>query len=131
MRLFRCQYGGSDRQYGEWSFILLACKSVPSDKIENLLTKPELQRFHMVMFVSHGCTAHVGNSFAVKAVGSGKVQRQTQVLKFHLRHIGVGKCCQIFISTVNWTIQGVSFHVAEDKGRVWMRVGGEEECDGI
>lgn len=65
--------------------------------------------------------------------GSGKAKQWTQVLRFHVRDAGVGKCCstsQIFISTVNWATQGVSFHAVEDKGRVWMRVGGGEECDG-
>lgn len=31
----------------------------------------------------------------------------------------------------NRAIQGVSFHVVQDNGRVWMRVGGREECNGI
>lgn len=59
---------------------------------------------------------------------------ERQVLKFHLRDMGIGKSCstgQIFISTVNWAILGVSFHVVRDKGRVWMSVGGGEECDGM
>lgn len=56
------------------------------------------------------------------------------MLKFHLRDAGTGKYCStslIFISAVNWAFQGVTFHVVQDKDRVWMRVGGGEECDGI
>lgn len=85
------------------------------------------------MFVSQGCTAHAGNSLAMTNVGSGKVKGRTQVLKFNLRQTGVGKMLQreSNIYKQHWTIEGVIFHVVQDKGRVWMRVGGGEEWDGI